>query len=267
MRDGKRLLKKGNNDSDGGKAATDYGIYVMNAAERLLYTSAAAIAIFAAAFVFYRSILISALLIPSALIYPRLKTADLAEKRRRELNIQFKDMLYSLSSSLSAGRSVEASFRDVLRDLSVMYPDPRSLIIVEVGFIIRRLEMNETIEAILQDFARRAGLEDVDNFVDVFITCKRTGGNIIEVIRNSSAIINDKIEVRQEIDTLLAQRKFERKVLNLVPILMITLLSVSAADYIGPVFTTAAGRLVMTAALLLLAAAWFISKKIADIRI
>jgi tight adherence protein B len=48
---------------------------------------------------------------------------------------------------------------------------------------------------------------------------------------------------------------------------MIVLLSVSAADYIEPVFTTAAGRLVMSGAILLLAAAWFISKKIADIRI
>lgn len=247
--------------------AADYRIYEMSAAERLLYTSVAALAIFAVAFVFYRSILISVLLVPLALLYPRVKTADLAEKRRKELNIQFKDMLYSLSSSISAGRSVEASFRDVLRDLSVMYPDPRSLVIVEVGIMIRRLEMNETIETILSDFAGRAGLEDVDNFVDVFITCKRTGGNIIEVIRNSSSIINDKIEVRQEIDTLLAQRKFEQKVLNLVPVLMIVLLSVSAADYIEPVFTTAAGRLVMSGAILLLAAAWFISKKIADIRI
>lgn len=247
--------------------AEDYSIYKMSPAQRLLYTSLAAIAIFSVAYVFYRSFLFSTLLLPIAFLYPRLKTSDLVEKRRRELNIQFKDMLYSLSSSISAGRSVEASFRDVLRDLSVMYPDPRSLIIVEVSFIIRRLEMNDTIETILSDFAGRAGLEDVDNFTDVFITCKRTGGNIIEVIRNSSSIINDKIEVRQEIDTLLAQRKFEQKVLNLVPVFMIVLLSLSAADYIDPVFTTSAGRLVMTGAILLLAAAWFISKKITDIRI
>ncbi len=257
----------GNSTADNGRTAMDYSLYVMSAPERIFYISIAALAVFAAAFVFYRSLLLSALLVPLALFYPRLKTADLMERRKRELNIQFKDMLYSLSSSISAGRSVEASFRDVLRDLSVMYPDPRSLIITEVGFIIRRLEMNETIEAVLSDFAVRAGLEDVNNFVDVFITCKRSGGNIIEVIRNSSSIISDKIEVRQEIDTLLAQRKFEQKVLNLVPLFMIALLSVSAADYIGPVFTTAAGRLAMTGAIFLLAAAWFISKRITDIRI
>lgn len=257
----------GEQSSESSKTVTDYNVYVMSGMQKLFYTAIAGFAIFAVAYVFYRSILLALLPVPLALLYPRLRTVMLVDRRRKELNIQFKDMLYSLSSSISAGKSVEASFRDVLRDLSVLYPDHRTYIILEVGFIIRRLEMNDTIEIILSDFARRAGLEDVDNFTDVFITCKRTGGNVIEVIRNSSAIINDKIEVRQEIDTMLAQRKFEQKVLNLVPVLMILLLSATAYDYIEPVFTTAVGRLVMTGAIFLLGAAYFISARIADIKV
>ncbi len=127
--------------------------------------------------------------------------------------------------------------------------------------------MNETVEAVLSDFARRARIEDVENFSDVFQLCKRTGGNIVEVVRNTSGIISDKIEIRQEIDMLLAQRKFEQKVLNVVPVAMIVLLSASAADYMEPVFTTAVGRLVMTAAIGLLAAAWFLSRRIMDIKV
>lgn len=260
------FLKRGK-ANENGSMSVDYNIYIMSGVERLFYTAAAALAIFALCLVFYRNALLSLLPVPLALLYPRLKTRSLVEQRKKELNIQFKDMLYSLSSSLSAGKSVEASFREVLKDLSVLYPDPGTFVIAEVGFIIRRLEMNETIESVLSDFARRAGLEDVDNFTDVFITCKRTGGNIMEVIRNSSSIINDKIEVRQEIDTLLAQRKFEQKVLNLVPVAMILLLSITAYNYVEPVFTTAVGRLVMSGALLLLAAAYFISARIANIKI
>lgn len=253
--------------SGNGSMPTDYGIYIMGGIERSLYIAAAALAIFAISFIFYRNALFSLLPVPLALLYPRWKTRALVERRKKELNIQFKDMLYSLSSSISAGKSVETAFRDVLRDLSVLYPDPGTFIIAEVGLMIRRLEMNDTIESALSDFAGRAGLTDVDNFTDVFITCKRTGGDIMEVIRNSSSIINDKIEVRQEIDTLLAQRRFEQKVLNLVPVAMILLLSMTAYDYMEPVFTTAAGRLVMSAALLLLTVAYFISAKIADIKI
>ena len=245
----------------------DYDSYSMNIRERVLYTGGAAMVIFAVAFIFYRSIMLSALLVPLALLYPRLKTREIIAKRKKELNIQFKDMLYSLSSSISAGKTVEAAFREVLKDLSVLYPEPDTFILVEVRRIISRLEMNETIEAALSDLAMRAKLEDVENFASVFNISKRSGGNIVEVVKNTSAIINDRIEVGQEVDTMLAERKFEQKVLNIVPILMILLLSASAPDYMNPVFSTGAGRLTMSISIILLIAAWFISSKLSDIKL
>ena len=246
---------------------TDYSKYTMTTWERVFYTVAAAAVIYSVAFIFYRNSIISAILMPLAFLYPRIKTMDIIKKRKKELNLQIKDMLYSLSSSLTSGKSIESAFRDVLRDLAVLYPDSGTFIIMEMEYIVRRLEMNETVESVLTDFAKRACLEDMDNFVDVFTICKRTGGNIIEVIKNTSAIINDRIEVCQEIDTMLAERKFEQKVLNVVPLGMIVLLSVSAEDYMKPVFDTAAGKLVMSISIALLAAAYYISKRITDFKI
>ena len=245
----------------------DFDSYVMTLRERVLYTAMAAIVIFSVAFIFYRSIFLSLLLTPLALFYPRIKTKDIIKKRKKELNIQFKDMLYSLSSSLSAGRTVESAFREALKDLSVLYPDPSAYILVEISRIISKLDINETLECALSDFASRAKLEDVDSFVNVFNISKRTGGNIAEVIRNTSAIISDRIEVGQEVDTMLAERRFEQKVLNMVPILMIVLLSFSAPDYLSPVFTTMAGRLTMSASIVLLVIAWLISAKLNNIKL
>lgn len=246
---------------------SDYDSYVMGFRERLIYTGAAVVVIFAVAFIFYRSFLFSSLLVPFALLYPRIKTRDIISKRKKELNIQFKDMLYSLSSSISAGKTVEAAFREVLKDLSVLYPEPETFILVEVRRIISRLEMNETMETALYDFAMRAKLEDVDNFVNVFNICKRSGGNIAEVIKNTSAIINDRIEVGQEVDTMLAERKFEQKVLNIVPILMILMLSATAPEYMSPVFSTGTGRFTMSVSIVLLALAWLISSKVSNIKL
>lgn len=209
----------------------------------------------------------SAFLTPLALLYPRIMTREIIRRRKKELNIQFKDMLYSLSSSLSAGKTVESAFREALRDLAVLYPEPSAFILTELRRIISRLDMNETLESALQDFAGRAKLEDVDNFVNVFNISKRSGGNLAEVIRNTSSIINDRIEVGQEVDTMLAERKFEQKVLNVIPILMILLLSASAPDYMDPVFNTPAGRITMSVSIVLLLIAWLISAKICNIRL
>lgn len=245
----------------------DYDVYTLGVKERVFYICIAAAAIYITAFIFYRNHFISTLLLPLAFLYPRMKIKDIIRSRKNELNIQFKDLLYSLSSSISAGKSIESAFREAAKDLSILYPNPETCILKEIRIIIRKLELNEPIESALYDFAGRAHLEDIENFADVFYTCKRAGGNMVKVISNSTNIISDKIEIRQEIDTMLAERKFEQKVLNMLPILIIILLSVSASDYITPVFNTAAGRVVMSISILLFAGAYFISRKIMDIKV
>jgi len=127
--------------------------------------------------------------------------------------------------------------------------------------------MNETIEDALEDLAKRSHLEDIQNFTDVFKTCKRTGGNLVNVIRNSTNIINDKIEIKEEINTLLAAKKFEQKVLSVMPFIMILILSLTTEDYMAPVFDTIVGRIVMTFAIIIIAIGYFVSKKIMDIKI
>lgn len=245
----------------------DYGVYQMRKQEWLFYFGLAAAFCFFLAYVFYRSLFLAVLVTPLAFFYPRYKTKEIIAERKRELTMQFKEALYALSSSLSAGRSVEAAFNEALKDLTVVYPSPDTPIIKELSYIVRRLEMNETIEDALADFARRAHIEDIDNFVDVFVISKRTGGNIVEIIKNTSAIIGDKLQIKQEIDTILAERKFERKILNIMPIAMILLLSWSTGDYMAPVFETAAGRMAMTVAVFLLGLAFYISGKIMRIEV
>ncbi|HHV29392.1 type II secretion system F family protein [Acetivibrio mesophilus] len=245
----------------------DYDVYVMSFKETVLYILLAASVLFAIGYIFYHNIILALFLTPFALLYPKRRTKDIIKKRKNELNLQFKDMLYSLSSSLTAGRSVEMSFKEALKDLSILYPDPDTYIIREVEYIIRKLEMNETVEDVLEDLARRAHLEDIQNFTDVFKTCKRTGGNLVNVIRNSTNIINDKIEIKEEINTLLAAKKFEQKILSVMPLIMIIILSVTTDDYMAPVFNTIIGRIVMTFAIIIIAVGYFISKKIIDIEI
>jgi tight adherence protein B len=245
----------------------DYDKYTMPVRHKLIYTVLAAAAIFVIGMIFYHSVIISLILTPLSVMYPNFKIREIIIQRKSELNLQFKDMLYALSASLSAGRSIESSLKDVLRDLHVIYPDPQTYIITEVELIVKKLEMNETVEAALSDLAKRSHLQDLENFVDVLHTSKRAGGNILEVIKNTSNIISDKIEIRQEIDVILSQRKFEHKILNILPVIMILLLTVSAEDYMKPVFTELPGRIAMTFSLALLAIAYFISRRIMDIKV
>ncbi|MGE5630280.1 MAG: type II secretion system F family protein [Caulobacteraceae bacterium] len=245
----------------------DYNLYEMSEREWLISVLAAAPVIFATGYVFYRSAAISLLITPASLLYPRIKVKAIISKRKEELNLQFKEALYSLSSSLSAGKSIETAFKDALKELALEYPDPETYIIKEIELINKRIEMNETIEEALADFAGRAHIEDIQSFTDVFVICKRTGGNLVHVIKNTADIINEKIDIKQEIKVMLTEKRLEHKVLNLMPVIIILLVSTSAEEFMKPVFTEPLGRAVMTISILLFAAAYFISSKIMDIEV
>lgn len=245
----------------------DYNLYKMAAKEKLLCTLSAGAVVFTAGFIFYRSIVLSMLLLPLALIYPKLRVKEIINKRKHELSLQFREALYAIASSLSAGKSIEAAFRDAQKELSIQYSDDRAYIIIELEQINRRIEMNETIEQVLTDFADRSHLEDIMNFADVFSICKRSGGNLVQVVKNTAEIISEKIDVKQEINVMLTEKVLEHKILNLMPILIILLLSTSAEEFMAPVFTEPLGRAAMTLALVLFGAAYFVSGKIMNIEV
>lgn len=249
------------------RVPADYNVYHMPAAERLISILAAGAVLFTVGYIFYRSIILSSLLLPLALKSPSIRTREIIRKRKDELSLQFREALYSIAASLSAGKSIEASLRDAQQELSLQYPDEDTYIILELEQMNKRLEMNETMEQVLADFAERSHLEDILNFTEVFIICKRTGGNLVQVVKNTAEIISDKIDVRQEINLLLAEKKLEHKILNLMPVFIIFMLSTSAEEFMAPVFTEPLGRAAMTLALLLFAAAYFISAKIMNIEV
>lgn len=246
---------------------TDYNVYIMSKKEKMFYIAAAMLALFAVGYIFYHNIILSLLLMLLGIKFPDIRTVQIIEKRKKQLTVQFKDMLYSLSSALSVGKSVEMGLRDCLKDLEIIYPDKSTDIIVEIEYILRGIGMNATTESMFQQFADRAHIEDVENFVDVFVTCKRTGGDIIEVIRSTSNTIGEKIEIKQEIDTVISGKKYEFQFLMIMPVAMVLILSATAADYMLPVFTTVVGRIVMTIAIGIFIIAYFVGSKIMRIEI
>jgi len=218
-------------------------------------------------FIFYQNIMLSSILSVTGIYYVKLVYKKTVYSQKWELNIQFKDLLYFLSTSLSAGRSLENSFIAALSSLQSMYCDDKTFIIIETKIIISKLAMSESIEKCLYNLAQRSGVEDIINFADVVIVCKRKGGNLNEVIRNTSSIIKDRIEIRQEIETMLAGKKIEQILLSISPVAMILFLTYTAYDFIRPVFETHVGHFVMTVALALTVCGYLWSRKIMDISV
>jgi tight adherence protein B len=245
---------------------TDYRTYRLTRGEFMLSLLAGALVLLLIGLVFYRHVLFAALLVPAAFFYPRLRQRSRREKLQRELSLQFRQALYSLSSSLAAGRSVENAFREAVRDLMMLYPYRDAPIVRELAAISSRLDNGEPIERCIADLAERAGLAEIADFADVFITCKRTGGDLVQVMRRTSQLIGERIEMEQDIAVMIAQKRFEANLLIVMPLLLVGLLQISAPDYMAPLYE-GAGYLIVTAALLSLAGSCLLIRKIMDIKV
>lgn len=197
----------------------------------------------------------------AGLLMPQLRRKGRIEHRQAQLKLQFKQLLAALSSALSAGKSLESAFAESLADLQLLYPDSGTMIIVELETINRKLEIGEPLEKALMNFAERAGIDEIYQLAEVIYVCKRSGGNLIQVVRRTASIIQDKLDMQQEIRSLLAQKSFEAKVLTAAPVVMIGVLAFTSPDYMEPLYNQASGVMMMSGALLVFGLSfWFIRK-------
>ncbi|KRE93417.1 hypothetical protein ASG89_06730 [Paenibacillus sp. Soil766] len=244
----------------------DYNQYQLSSKERIAAILMLGLPAFMIGYVFYQNVILATALSFMGFLFPRFRRKQLIRKRKNILYVQFKQALSCLSSSMTVGKSIESAFREAWEDLKLLYPDPSCLIVVEFGLICRKVENGEPIEAALKHFADRSHLEDVMSFTDVFLTCKRTGGNLVEVMKRTATVIAEKLEITQEISVMVAQKRFESRVLVVAPILIVAVLAFSSPDYMVPLYQ-GSGILIMTVCLLLLGACFVLTHKIMNIKV
>lgn len=245
----------------------DYSEYRLSGKETITFLVAGYMVTFTVIFLFYHSIAFS--LAGGILPYFALRNYRQwkAEKRRTLLTIQFKDLLYSLSASIAANFQISEALANGLESLRMLY-DESTPLISELKYMVKNISENrESDIQIFLDFAKRSHCEDIDNFVQVYMTCRTMGGNLEKVIKSTTEIIVDKINIESEIRTLTAQKKFEGKIISMMPFAILLLLNLFSPDYLEPLYTTLTGRIVMTAALGGLVFAFFLTERLTAIEV
>lgn len=244
----------------------DYNKYDMTISEFVFYSLKAGIYLFLLGIIFYKNILVSIVFSVSGIIFPLLIKKDLIKKRKRVLEKQFNDLLYSLSTSVSAGKTFENAVRWSYKELAILYPNENEYIIKEIGIIVAKLNNNHGVDACFRELASRSGLSVIRDFADMLSLCRVTGGNIKEILSNASSIIAEKIYTEYEIEIILSKVKTEQKILNYIPPGLLVLLLLQVPDYISPLYNSILGRIASTIALFLYLMAYVLSSKLMRIK-
>ena len=218
----------------------------MNGNER--YILEGIIIVLAAAYIFYENVLMSFILSPYVYIHYRQRIKERIVQDKKNFKKKFKYGIIAVSFALNVGYSIENAFGQAVDELTLMYGGD-SDIVVKFKHIVIRLGQNENLEDILDDFAEESKVEDIMYFAEIFRYAKRSGGDLMAVIKNTAQIIQQKEEVMSEVDTIISGKKMEQRVMSLIPAVIVIYLKVTAKEFIQPLYGNIAGIIIMTVCL------------------
>ena len=248
------------------KKAGNYRQYYFKFSEFITYMTEGALISAFIVWIFYKSPAALILSIPGAAVFLFNRRKKLAEKRRRRFNIQFKDAITAMSAALIAGYSLENSITESNREMRLLYGE-ESDICRELNHMTAKLKLNIPIENLFMDLAERSDLEDIKIFAQIINIAKRTGGNMVAIIKNTAETITQKVETKQEIEVLISAKKMEQRIMNIVPIFMIAYISITSPGFFDVMYETIIGRIIMTTCLALYFVSYYLSERIANIEI
>jgi len=241
----------------------NYDTYTLNKKELFKYYSISLSAAFAVSYVFYDNIVFSILLsLILTCILKKHYMTYLKNKRREFLKNQFIELLQSLSASISAGRQMGEALAEGLSVMKSSYSSDSPLVI-ELEFMVKSIkESREEEEQLLKNFAKRVKVTDISSFVEVYAICRETGGDMEKAIVKTSQIIMEKLSIEKEMKVLSAQKKFEGKLISIMPILVIIFLRVTSPSYLEPLYSTLAGKIIMSFSVIGMGYAYYLTEKI-----
>ena len=254
------------NEEDNFSQEPWYHCYRFTSKELILNITFCSAFIGMVSYLFYHSVVAFIILMPVSILLLKKKKSELCQKRKVQLEKEFKEVILSVSANLQAGYSVENAFRESYQDIVMLYGE-NSLMAVELTIIIRKLSNNEQIEDILWNLSDRSGVKDIRDFADIFKVAKRSGGDIRGVIANTASVISDKQDVRREIETVMSDKKMEQTIMQYMPFAIMLYMSLTSPGFFDILYHNLIGVLAMTGCLILYIVACFMADKILKIEI
>lgn len=244
----------------------NYKNYKLSVKEKLIVVMQTIIVAFIVSYLFFDSV-IALIFIPVifAIIYKKKKLSGL-QNQKTELTKQFMEALKNVSTALLAGYSVENAWKEAQKEVGHLYGKD-SYIHKELDEMNRLISMNIPVEEILQKFAERSGVEEINTFAEIFAFAKRSRGNFGQIIETTTYRMWEKFETLREIQVSVASKKMEQNIMNVIPIGMLAYMRIASGDYMSVMYGNAFGVIFMMICLIMYVFVIFLAEKMLDINI
>jgi tight adherence protein B len=190
------------------------------------------------------------------LLYIRKRRAE----RFQRIEEQLPEALDFLSRALVAGHSLPMS-------MELLSEEAGPPIAGEMRKIVDEYNLGMSMDDALHNFAYRVPSADIQFFVSAVLSQSRTGGNLHELLENLSETIRERGSLKGQVRAMTANGRLTALILILLPIFLAGVMLLINASYFQKFVEHPIGKTLLFAALAGQVLAYFLIKKIADIKV
>ena len=181
------------------------------------------------------------------------------KKRIRDFEQQLPDAIDMLVSAMKAGYSFQAATQFIGEEMIPPLGPEFARFYDE-----QRLGMD--VRSALVGMQTRVESLDLKMFVTAVLIQRETGGNLSEVLSNLADLVRQRIAMRGQIQTLIAEPKLSARFLAVLPVIVFLILSVMNPHFFDPMLAPGSiGRAVLTGTVVSVIVGYMIMMRIADV--
>ena len=180
------------------------------------------------------------------------------KKRDEKLREQLPDVLTIMASSLRAGHSFLQALDTVAKEIN----QPAA---GEFQRVVSEVRLGRPTEEALSALAERVGSPDFRWAVMAVNIQREVGGNLAEILDTVADTLRERATMRRQVRVLTAEGRLSAWVLGLMPFGIALYMFAVNPDYIGLLFSTKIGLVMLIVAGCLLVVGAFWMKKVVDI--
>lgn len=181
-------------------------------------------------------------------------------RRLREFNRYLPESIDLMSRALRAGHSLTAAI-EIVSDES---PEPvRS----EFREVYQQQNFGLPAREALVRLAHRIPLPELNFVVTAILLQKETGGNLVEILDRTTAVIRERLRIQGEVRIYTAQGRLTGWILSILPIAMFFLLSAANRGYTRVLVEDPTGRKLVYAGFGLMMLGGLAIRKIVNVKI
>lgn len=178
----------------------------------------------------------------------------------REVEAQLPEALDFISRALVAGHSLPMS-------LELLAEEIGPPLATELRKTVDEYNMGASMDESLENLSLRAPSVDIQFFTSAIMTQSRTGGSLHELLETLSETIRERGTLRGQVRALTANGRMTALILSSLPVFIATVMYFISPDYMNLLLNHSVGKTLVFVAACSQVAAFFVIRRLVDIRV